>query len=109
MIRKNDYDMWESFDPVHAKNSIASNGIIGTDQAWLHLAYPGKYTLLTRSDGFWRHKSLRSHTLKNGKLPDRIKFVAFPGSAEKPWTLKHDPVLKDIIAQYVESDIGSPA
>ena len=104
MISKDDHDMWEEFDPEHAKKAIAAADLIGTDQAWLQLSYPRKYTLLTRSDGFWRHKSLRSYTSKAGKLPSGIKFVAFPGAQEKPWTLKNEIELKDIVSHYTNSD-----
>ena len=102
LVSREDFDIWDGFDPVRAKKEIAAAKLIGTDQAWLHLKYPGKYKVLTRSDGFWRHKALKSFISREQRLPECIKFVAFPGADEKPWMLRGDEKLKSIMAKYPE-------
>ena len=101
-ISPHDPDLWAGFDPVRARAEISAAHLIGTDQAWVQLAYPGQFDILGHDDGFWRHPSLRSHIRRNKALPDGLKFVAFPGDGQKPWLLRDDPYLAPVLAQYPE-------
>lgn len=76
---------WRDLDIDHMKEWIAQEGIIGTDQATLHLAYEGSVTVLGREDGYWAFSQLSRFYQAEQVLPD-CRAIIFPGHPDKkPW------------------------
>lgn len=81
-----DHDIWDNLDIVAAKAEIQKNNIIGTDQACLHVYYTGEVSIVNENDGIWHFQRLNQFRAVNGKLPDLVNLVVFPGKpSSKPW------------------------
>lgn len=90
-----DYRLWEDLPaPQDALRIIADHELVGTDQAWVQVAYTGSVRVFGPEDGMWRHRQLKQHqtrrklTGRRGWSPPGLRLVIFPGLAnQKPWTL----------------------
>lgn len=90
-----DYRLWEDLPaPQDALRIIADRELVGTDQAWVQVAYTGSVRVLGPEDGIWRHRQLKRYQKlrkwlgRRSDLPPGLRLVIFPGLADqKPWTL----------------------
>ena len=78
---------WESLDFDKLREEIKEADLIGTDQAALHLKYNGSVTVVGEEKGYWAFSRINKYVEQNGKLPEEVKVVIFPGHPEsKPWS-----------------------
>lgn len=79
-------EIWSNLNLPYAQKMIQESNLIGTDQAYLHLHYPGSVQILGEEHGIWHFSKLSRYMAKSTSLPEGIKLVVFPGAPEKkPW------------------------
>jgi hypothetical protein len=97
------HQLWSQFDSKQARKLIEKANLIGTDQAWLHLQFPGTVKTVGQAEGVWRFPQVDEVFQRDDHLPKNLKLIAFAGKPEKkPWVTKMREVYPWICKVYPE-------
>ena len=79
--------VWEQFDPIESPKKTRHQGLLGSDQAWLHYCLGPNEPIWGRADGvysFRNHLEDRPGRPSNMKLPENARIIFFHGNIN-PW------------------------
>ena len=90
-------DPWSGLSVQSARQEVRAAGLLGTDQAWLHLHKRGEIITVGKREGFWRESDVDRHYASVGALPEGLRFIEF-GYEAKPWsaTIKEKSWVQDV-------------